>query len=135
MIDFVTRSIAMIKVLSVAWALGLLAASGAQAQEAIPTAAGGADGGAPVTSSAPPGAPIVLSDEHRRDDRGPGPIGPCGGVPDANGKPDRNPHGEVYGGVGTHGYRQYGGVVCVPVGDKAAVTIAVDRTQFKGRGW
>ena len=125
----------MIRVLPLAFALSLIAAVGARAQEAIPTAVGGADGGAPVTSSTTPSGPIVLSHDSQRDDRGPGPIGPCGGVPDANGKPDRNPHGEVYGGIGTHGYREYGGAVCVPVGDNVAVTIAVDRTQYKGRGW
>ena len=125
----------MIRVLSAALAFSLIAATGVWAQEAIPTAAGGADGGAPIAPSTAPGAPTVISNDSERDDRGPGPIGPCGGVPDANGKPDKNPHGEVYAGVGNHGYRQYGGAVCVPVGDNVAVTIAVDRTQFKGRGW
>jgi len=123
----------MIRILSVAFAISLVAATGASAQEAIPTAAGAADGGAPAAPAA--AAPILISKDSLRDDRGAPRVGPCGGVPDANGKPDKNPHGEVYGGVGTHGYREYGGAVCVPVGDNVAVTIAVDRTQYKGRGW
>ena len=46
---------------------------------------------------------------------------------------DRSPHGQVWGGVGTHGYRNVGGVVCVPVGDNSRVTIAVDSTNWGRR--
>ena len=123
----------MIRALPIAFALSLIAASGAGAQEVIPTAVGGPAGGAPMPQTS--AGPIIISHDDERDDRGPARVGPCGGVPDANGKMDKNPHGEVYGAVGNHGYRQYGGVVCVPVGDNVAVTIAVDRSQYKGRGW
>lgn len=47
--------------------------------------------------------------------------------------PDRNPHGEVWAGVGTRGYREGGGVVTVPVGDCGHLSIAVDKTEFDGR--
>ena len=36
--------------------------------------------------------------------------------------------------VGTHGYREAGGVVCQPVGDHTAVTIGVDVGGYGGRG-
>jgi len=45
---------------------------------------------------------------------------------------DGKPHGEVWAGVGTGGYRNVGGVVTQPLGDCAQVTVAIDRTQFDG---
>lgn len=106
---------------------------GVHAQEAIPTAPGGPAGFPPLAP--PTDAPLRLSDHV---DGGPGflrPLGPCG-VPinKEDGTKDKSPHGEVYAGVGTHGYREIGGVVCMPVGDKSAVTIAVDAGQFDGWG-
>jgi hypothetical protein len=47
--------------------------------------------------------------------------------------PDRKPHGEVWAGVGTRGYREAGGVVTMPVGDCGHVTVAIDKTEFAGR--
>ena len=47
--------------------------------------------------------------------------------------PDRAPHGEVWAGVGTRGYRQAGGVVTMPVGDCGHLSIAIDKTEFDGR--
>jgi hypothetical protein len=67
---------------------------------------------------------------------------PCGPGPtprkvqyDANGEPipDRSIHGEVSAGIGTHGYREVAGSVCVPVSDKGFVALSVDQTQFDGR--
>jgi hypothetical protein len=46
---------------------------------------------------------------------------------------DRKPHGEVWGSVGTGGYRGVGGVVTQPIGDCGQVTIAVSHEE--GRGW
>lgn len=113
--------------------LGVAAApAGALAQEAIPTAAGGPGDDAPP---APESGPLRLSD---RIDEGPDvlrPVGPCGGpARKEDGKPDRSPHGEVWAGIGTHGYRDIGGVVCAPLGDNAAVSIAVDAGQINGWG-
>jgi hypothetical protein len=42
---------------------------------------------------------------------------------------DRRPHGEVWAGVGTHGYRELGGVVTQPVGKCGSVTIAIDKME------
>ena len=114
----------------------LAVAGGAVAQEAISTAANASGGGAPAQAS-PPGTPIVLSNRtNERDDRGPLPIGPCGGVKitdDGRAQPDKSPHGAVWGGVGTHGYREAGGAVCVPLGDSGRVSIVVDDTRWGHR--
>ena len=42
---------------------------------------------------------------------------------------DKRPHGEVWGSVGTGGYREVGGVVTQPIGDCATVTIGMSRTE------
>jgi len=118
-------------------AFALLVGSSAWAQEAIPTAANAPGGGAPPTTATGNG-PIKLSDhESDHDDRGPVPIGPCGApyksVNDGPPQQDKSPHGEVWAGVGTHGYRNVGGAVCVPVGANAQVTVAIDSTQWGRR--
>ena len=104
------------------------------AQEAIATAPRAVDGGAPTTA---PATDRLLSLDDRLDD-GPGflrPRGPCGGpAKTADGKTDKSPHGEIWAGIGTRGYREAGGAVCVPVGDNAAVSIAIDAGQIDGRG-
>jgi hypothetical protein len=128
----------MIRAFSIALAAGLIA-GGAQAQETISTAANAPSAGAPAPASPATGAPIALSDNRPRfDDGGPLPVGPCGAVGqvDKDGvvqKPDRNPHGQVWAGVGTAGYREIGGAVCLPIGDHAAVNIAVDSARIGGR--
>jgi hypothetical protein len=121
---------------ALAGAGALTGPSAALAQDApISTAADAVDGGAPMAG--PFGAPPL------RLDNGPGmgpgflraPVGPCGGpAKTEDGKTDKTPHGEVWAGVGTHGYREGGGVVCVPLSDRAAVTIAVDAGQMDGWG-
>ena len=113
----------------------LIASSGAWAQEVIPTAANAPDGGAPPAVS---GGPINLADKTSHyDDRGPVPIGPCGApykqTADGQLKQDKNPHGEVWGGVGTHGYRDAGGVVCLPLGQNGQVSVAVDASSWGRR--
>ncbi len=42
---------------------------------------------------------------------------------------DNKPHGQVWGSVGTGGYREIGGVVTQPLGDFATVTIGMSRTE------
>lgn len=109
-------------------------ASAAAAQEAIPTANRSADGGAPVAAQGT--GPIMIARSRDDDDAGPIRIGPCGVAHDIDGvpaKPDKTPHGEVWAGVGTHGYRQVGGAVCVPVGDHGQVTLAVDAAHWGRR--
>jgi hypothetical protein len=111
-----------------------LGAPSAQAQEAIPTATGAPYGGAPMAEPAPDGA-LRLSDHI---DRGPDVLratGPCGGpAKKEDGTTDKSPHGEVWAGVGTRGYRGGGGAVCLPLGDNAAVSLAVDAGQIDGWG-
>jgi hypothetical protein len=114
-------------------ALGAAFPVPALAQEAIPTAVGAPGDGAPP---APEDAPLRLSDRIDRGEEFLRPIGPCGGPAlTRDGKPDKAPHGEVWAGIGTHGYRDIGGVVCAPLGDKGAVSIAVDAGRIDGWGY
>jgi len=108
-------------------------AASAHAQEAIGTAGGA--GAAPAAG--PAAAPILIPDRDAFDHDIQRAVGPCGGVATTDGgKPDKNPHGEVFAGIGTRGYREAGGVVCLPMGDHAAATIAIDVGQAGGRsGW
>ncbi|MDO8408760.1 MAG: hypothetical protein Q7S93_01665 [Phenylobacterium sp.] len=47
---------------------------------------------------------------------------------------DKRPHGEVWGSVGTGGYREVGGVVTQPIGDCATVTIGMSRSEGRFAG-
>lgn len=110
----------------------LVAANAVLAQEAIPTAANAPDGGAPMPTAT---GPLRLPD--RRADNGDDIVrsgNSCGAPPKANGAPDRSPHGEVFAGVGTHGYREGGGVVCVPLSDAVSATVAIDAGRYGDRG-
>ena len=111
----------------------LTLAASARAGEVIATAAGAPAGAVPAASAS---APILIPDRYDFDDDIVRSVGPCGAVAKTDGgRPDKNPHGEVFAGVGTRGYREAGGVVCVPIGDHAAATIAVDVGHIDGRGW
>jgi hypothetical protein len=56
--------------------------------------------------------------------------------PTCNGlNPDGKPHGAVWAGVGTHGYRDGGGAVTAPLGKCGSVSIAVDRSEGGFSGW
>ncbi len=57
------------------------------------------------------------------------------GQDDADGPPDRAIHGEVGFGVGTHGYREAYGVATMPLGQHGSVTVAVDDSQMRVRGY
>lgn len=122
-------------------AAALLAPVPALAQEAIATARAVPP---PAAEAPPPPRPAV-----REDPNSPEAIGrwargviagapaerdemaeaPGGCIPPTDGKP----HGEVWAGIGTHGYRQVGGAVTVPVGKCGYATIAVDNTDFDRR--
>ena len=105
--------------------VGIVTSAPCWAQEAIATA----------NNTVPPipattAAPLFLRDHQGFSDEGPPLVGPCGAVGEIRDgepqKPDKDPHGYVSAGVGTHGYREVGGAVCVPVGDHTAVSIAFD---------
>jgi hypothetical protein len=123
--------------------LALLAASAASAQEIVQA---GPEGSPPAAESAPP-APVVQDQEAAKakaigawaqrvlagapavdePDGKPAaaPAKGCSALPASDGKP----HGEVWAGVGTRGYREIGGVVTQPLGKCGSLTVAVDRTE------
>ena len=123
------------RTLPVLLAATMALAAAARAQEAIPTAAHAADGGAPAVARSD--GPITIASRREHDDRGPIRISPCGGVSVSTDglppPPDKSPHGSVWGAVGDHGYREVGGVVCIPVGDRSSVTLAVDSDHWGRR--
>ncbi len=113
----------------VAVVAALVGAPVAQAQETIATAADAPLGGAPT-----PEAPASADAQRRLPGgqeiaRG---VNACGAPPKDDGSPDKSPHGEVFAGVGNHGYREAGGVACVPIGDHVSATIAVDVGRYPG---
>lgn len=98
------------------------------AQEAIATAKTAADGGAPTP---PPAGPALLAPHLDGAEDIVRPPGPCGNFRDPDtGKVEKTPHGEVHAGVGTGGYREAGGTVCVPLSDSASATISVDAGRY-----
>ena len=115
----------MRRALPILYVACLLAAGSLHAQEAIATAKA-------ETPPAPPAnaPPLMLPRHPQFDDEGAPLVGPCGAVGAVHDgiaeKPDKKVHGEVFAGVGTAGYREIGGAVCIPVGDHGAVSIAVD---------
>ncbi len=121
----------MIRAICLACVISVIPAAQLCAQEAIATAFSGRD--APDASAIPPPKPLD-QDRPAYDDRGaPLVIGACGPTgPGKNGETaDHKAHGEIEAGVGTGGYRHLGGVVCQPIGDNAAVTIAAGQTQWR----
>jgi hypothetical protein len=125
----------------------LLAGSGAAAQEIVRAGAEGAPPEAEAVRAAPAVDPEAakaraIGDWAQRvlagapaaaeDDGKPAPAKGCGALPASDGKP----HGEVWAGVGNHGYREVGGVVTQPLGRCGSLTVAVDRTEgnFGRRG-
>lgn len=137
----------MKRVLPSLFLAALLAAPAAQADEVIATNVGGAP---PPAAETAPGAGSGPSEAvkaqaigdwaHRvmsgepapEDDQAPparSGSGRCTRVE------DRQPHGQVWAGIGTGGYRNVGGVVTQPVGDCGSVTIAIDHTESNGGRW
>ncbi len=124
----------MFRVALLAMAATLVAASIAQAQEAIPTATTAPGGDAPLPPAPPP--PHAPSVHSSRVWARPayGPCGPLRRKADGTIAPNSDQaHGEVSAAVGTGGYREAAGVVCQPIGDSAAVTLGVDVGGW-GRG-
>ncbi len=112
--------------------LALTIPAHAQAQEAISTSRV-SDSGPPTAIETPaaasgeedPGdwARRVLAGKPAPDEPKPAAESNC---PIAT---DGRPHGEVWGGIGTRGYREIGGVVTQQVGKCSSVTIAVSKTE------
>jgi hypothetical protein len=118
----------------------LLAAGTAAAQEAIRTAPEGAP---PAGETAPAAAHSPLPpDEDSPDAIGRWARGVLAGEPAAEPMPkaprgcvpaeDRRPHGQVWAGVGTGGYREVGGVVTQPLGTCGSVTIGAGKVESDG---
>ncbi len=124
----------MVRALAITAAL-CLAAAPALAQEAVPTAGGAGPRGAPDAAAAP--GPLGSPEDIAAADPGPlmGPCGPTGADPKHPDQPDKRPHGEVFAGVGTNGYREGGGIICQPLGDHTAITIGVDAATIHGGRW
>lgn len=113
--------------------LALMIPFGADAQEAISTA----------SAEDPPAA--VSADEEDPGDWARRVLAgkPAPPEPESPGGPERcqsatdgKPHGEVWVGAGTRGYREVGGVVTQPIGKCASVTIGVSKTEgprWRGR--
>lgn len=127
----------------------LLAATGARAQEIVRTGAEGAPPEAgPIDAAASSEAgqareaakDKAIGDWAQRVlagapsvDEPPKPAAKgCAALPANDGKP----HGEVWAGIGNHGYREVGGVVTQPIGKCGSLTVAVDKTDgnFGRRG-
>ncbi|MBW8815512.1 MAG: hypothetical protein JF588_18985 [Caulobacterales bacterium] len=128
-----------------------LAGSAASAQEIVRAGPEGAPPAAEATPTAPAvdpeaakaraigdwaqrvlaGAPAA-EDEAPANGAKPAAAKGCNALPASDGKP----HGEVWAGVGNHGYREVGGVVTQPLGRCGSLTVAVDRTEgnFGRRG-
>lgn len=113
--------------------VALLIPFGADAQEAIATASG-EDPPAAVSGADDPSGEEDPGDWARRvlagrpassEARHPDASAPGGCQPVGDGRP----HGEVWAGVGTRGYREVGGVVTQQLGKCASVTIAVSKTE------
>jgi len=109
--------------------LAILAASPAVAGEAVATAGDGAPPPAAAVSGLPDTDPASADGpqaEGAQAARGDAPRRGC------EQPPDRKPHGEVWAGIGTGGYRSVGGVVTQPIGRCGSVTVGVnyDRNRF-----
>lgn len=125
----------------------LLCAPVAQADEVIATGVGGAPPPAAEPAPAPGSEPSegakaqaigdwahrVMSGEPSADEDQPREARAGSGR--CTRAEDRQPHGQVWAGVGTGGYRNVGGVVTQPVGDCGQVTIAIDHTESNGGRW
>ncbi len=108
-----------------------VAAGGASAQETIQTGVHAPASGPPMPVA---DQPLTLPEDMGPDPVGPVRVGPCGAVAPAvdgpAGQPDTKPHGQVWAGVGTQGVRDVGGVVCQPLSNGGALSIAVDAGQW-----
>jgi hypothetical protein len=127
--------------LAIALALASLAAApAARAQETIEA---GPKGEPPAAEAVPRPSPAAPARDRESDEaigrwaRGVLAGAPSAGEPgEAASRPgcappaDRRPHGQVWAGIGTGGYREAGAVVTKPLGDCGQVTIAVDKLEM-----
>ena len=106
----------------------LLIATQARAQEAIATAGVGAPPAAEATPAPKGDAEGAAIGAWAHDILEPPAEAPkkVSGCTRAG---DGKPHGEVWGAVGTGGYREVGGVVTKPIGDCATLTVGISQTQ------
>lgn len=118
-------------------AVALLMTTQAAAAELV-TTAGAAKAAAPQIAAPAAVPPLGVSTGQVADDQpGPAPrpgeagCRPAGPATDA----DRQMHGEVWAGAGTHGYRDVGTAMTAPVGRCGSVSIAIDRAQGSFGGW
>ncbi|HVI32032.1 hypothetical protein [Phenylobacterium sp.] len=117
--------------------LALAFGTAAWAQEPMTTA--GASASPPAAESAPaPIADATAAEDRRAREIGDWARGVLEGRPSeetadaasARCPPsDGKPHGQVWAGIGTRGYRTVGGVVTQPLGDCGSVTVGVSRTE------
>jgi len=115
-------------------AAALVAGSAASAQEVVRT---GPDG-APPAPAVDPGQPPQAIDGGQSHgplvgpwlDAAPAPAAALGQAARCAPPPDRKPHGEVWAGIGTGGYREAGAVVTKPLGDCGSVTVAIDHLSI-----
>lgn len=127
------RVLTLLAVLGAALALG----GGASAQEVIAAGPKGAPPAATteVTSEAD-NSPEAIGAWGRRILAGEPAAADAKAAPNGPGKasgcappPDHRPHGEVWAGIGTGGYREVGGVVTQPIGDCGQVSVAIDKVE------
>ena len=132
------RFVLFVRLIAAGLAGGMAGSGLAWGQEAITTAGG--TGAAPTAAGG--AQPLTLGAHQAFDDRGAPPLSPCAALglgpgPDLDDPPpspgaaiDHKVHGEVFGGVGTHGYREGGAALCAPIGDHAAVAVSVDAARI-----
>lgn len=116
-------------------AVAFLVTAQAGAGELV-TTAGAAKTPAPAAASVPAAPPLDAQISQFIDqDAGSAPPPSGGGCRTAAAAADRQPHGEVWAGVGTHGYRDVGTAMTAPIGKCGSVSIAIDRTEGGFGGW
>lgn len=101
--------------------LALAFATPAAAEEAVATADRAASAPAAIEASPLPDAAPAGADPEAPDARAHPRARSRGCEP----PPDRKPHGEVWAGIGTGGYRSVGGVVTQPIGNCGSLTVGV----------
>jgi len=84
----------------------------------------------PDAAEAPPLGGL-LAPPRTAEDRAP----PAQGVAACGEAVDRQPHGEVWAGIGSHGHRTLGTAMTAPIGKCASLSIAVSRTEGDFGGW
>lgn len=117
---------------------GLALAFGPAAAAQEPMATAGASASPPAAEAAPPPVASTTAEDRKAREIGDWARGVLDGRPSEEAAAiatsrcpasDGKPHGEVWAGIGTRGYRTVGGVVTQPIGDCGSVTVGVSRTE------